>query len=180
MSTLEVSPPSAAPLLSRGETRPVFGSPAVRIPRAPDLWLCVPASRPVCLYRKNASTDPVATTMPANSRPHGASLEEQNHDDGPSVRHCGSSLSRRARDMSSSAVVELTPLRKATRNPTKSSVSERHREEPDWYEGPTNAWRAAWDFDCPRADSPSCTSVQRGRTGKNVARPSSAASSPPS
>src|ERR1700730_971709 len=109
---IEVSPPSVKPLLSRGETRPVFGSPAVRISRAPDLWLCVPASRPVCLYRKNAFTYPYATTMPSTPRPYGATLDEQNHDDGPSVRLYGSSLCRRARDMSSSWVLELTPLPK--------------------------------------------------------------------
>src|SRR5216683_7259693 len=57
-------PPSLKGLLSRGGTRPLFGSRALRSPWGPDLWLCVPASRPVCLYRKNASTVLLAKTVP--------------------------------------------------------------------------------------------------------------------
>ena len=57
-------PPSLEGLLSRGGTRPLFGSRALRSPLGPDLWLCVPASRPVCLCRKNASTVLRARSVP--------------------------------------------------------------------------------------------------------------------
>ena len=59
-------------LLFRGDTRPLFGNPAVRTRVTPDLWLCAPASRPVCLSRKNAFTKPIALTVPPALRPYEA------------------------------------------------------------------------------------------------------------
>ena len=106
---LEV-PPCMEVLLLRGGTRPLFGSPAVTRHTAPDLWLCVPASRPVCLSRKKASKRRAARTVPPVIPANDTGLRPRNHQvEAPPAPHRANPSTSRRRHVNRLSVTLLTP-----------------------------------------------------------------------